>query len=404
MSADIPTMLLMIIVTSTVMAGSVLTVAWGQSAPGLARWAAALLVQALAYVLLALRGKVPDAYSVVLGNVLLSVSFAVMLAAVCRFQGRGASHWLLWPPVLLALAISTLRIDDLQARMVYGSALLAAQAIVVVAALLDRRHGSVGRGAVLVIGALVLAASMLILRAASTAAGWVAIDSLQDRNMLQTISFMTSLAAAQATSIGFVFMTKERADETNRIMATQDALTGIANRRTIIGALERDMLRALRNRQPLSLLMIDIDHFKTINDVYGHLAGDRVLCAVVDAIRERVRAQDLIGRYGGEEFMVLLPETALDGGRQVAEKLRQGIADTPCLIDGQPVSVTVSIGLYGGYVLAEDSWDHLIHEADRALYRAKEQGRNRFEIAAGPQEPGPVRISGFAELAQRKAA
>jgi diguanylate cyclase (GGDEF)-like protein len=405
MNADIPTMLLMIIVTALVMAGSVYVVAWGQPAEGLRRWAGALLVHAFGFTLVALRTRIPDIYSVVLGNALLSASFALMLTAVCQYQARRASLWLTVTPVVLVLGLYTVLLTDQPRRVIYGGLLFAAQIGLVMAALLDRRRGEAGRGATLIVAALGLVTVMLIVRATSTAAGLVRMDSLTDRNMVQTVSFMMGLMATLATSIGFVFMIKERADEKNRIMASQDALTGAANRRTVIAALDRDMTRSMRNLQPLSVLMIDIDHFKTINDVYGHLAGDRVLCGVVDALRERTRAQDMVGRYGGEEFMVLLPDTWAEGARQLAEKLRQGVADTVFDIGGKRVSVTVSIGVCGGAITADDTWDHLIHEADAALYRAKEAGRNRVEVAfeALPQTP-PAIASRPADLGLRRVA
>jgi diguanylate cyclase (GGDEF)-like protein len=389
MNADIPTMLLMIIVTAVVMAGSVFIVAWGQPAEGLRRWAAALLVHALGFILVALRGRIPDLYSVVVANGLLSTSFALMFAAVCQYQARRASPWLTVSPVLFTLAAYGVLIDDQPGRVILSGVVYSAQIVLVIATLLDRRHGRIGRGAFLIVAALGLVTLMLIVRSSSTAAGWVRMDSLTVRSTVQTISFMMSLVAALATSIGFVFMIKERADEKNRVMASQDPLTGAANRRSIIGALDRDMTRAMRNRQPLSVLMIDIDHFKTVNDVYGHLAGDRVLRGVVDVLLDRVRAQDMVGRYGGEEFMVLLPDTWLEGARQVAEKLRQGVAGKVHEIEGQRVSVTVSIGVCGGAIGSHETWDHLIQEADAALYRAKEGGRNRVEVAEDvlPQTP-----------------
>jgi diguanylate cyclase (GGDEF)-like protein len=399
-------MLLMITVTALVMGGSVFVVAWGQPAEGLRRWAAALLVHSLAFCLVALRGSIPELYSVVLGNALLSASFSLMFTAVCQYQRRAASLWLTVTPVVLIVILYAQLLPDQRARVIYGGMLFTLQIGAVIAALLDRRHGRIGRGAVLIVAALSLVVLMLVVRATTTAAGLIRMDTLTERNTVQTISFMMALMAALATSIGFVFMIKERADHKNRIMAMQDPLTGAANRRTIIGALDRDMTRAVRSREPLALLMIDIDHFKTINDVYGHLAGDRVLCGVVDVLGQRVRAQDMVGRYGGEEFMVLAPSTSLEGARQLAEKLRQGVADTRFELQGQPVGVTVSIGLCAGYIAADDTWDRLIDEADAALYRAKEAGRNRVEAAtdALPQKPPVSAASRPVDLELRRAA
>lgn len=399
-------MLLMITVTALVMGGSVFVVAWGQPAEGLRRWAGALLVHSLAFCLVALRGRVPELYSVVLGNALLSASFALMLTAVCQYQRRSANQWLVWLPVALIVLLYSQLLTDQRARVIYGGLLFTVQIVAVIAALLNRRHGPIGRGAVLIVAALSLVVLMLVVRASTTAAGLIRMESLHERNTVQTISFMMALMAALATSIGFVFMIKERADEKNRVMAMQDPLTGAANRRTIISALDRDMTRAVRSREPLALLLLDIDHFKTINDVYGHLAGDRVLCGVVQVLGDRVRAQDMVGRYGGEEFMVLAPATSLDGARQLAEKLRQGVADASFDLQGQQVGVTISIGLCAGYIAADDTWDRLIDEADAALYRAKEGGRNRVEVAADalPQERPSAAATRPVDLELRRVA
>ncbi|MBW8463216.1 GGDEF domain-containing protein, partial [Acidovorax sp.] len=154
------------------------------------------------------------------------------------------------------------------------------------------------------------------------------------------------------------------------------------------------------------LMMVDIDHFKRVNDRYGHPAGDQVLCSVVDVLRGRVRAQDLVGRYGGEEFMVVLPDTALLGAEQLARELCRAVAESRCRIGsteggsdtrsepgGTSIAVTVSIGVFGGRLESGDSWDMLIAAADRALYQAKENGRNRVEVATGLRRPSAQRAA-----------
>ena len=198
---------------------------------------------------------------------------------------------------------------------------------------------------------------------------------------MQTLTFVATLAVSLVASMGFVFMSKERADETNRRLAALDELTGVANRRFIIAALDRDVGRAVRTRESMALMMVDIDHFKRINDTHGHLAGDQVLRHVVDVIRNRIRSQDIVGRYGGEEFLVVLADTSAQGALQVAEQLRAAIEGAHYVCAGESLSVSVSIGVFGGRLEAGDSWDQLIHAADMALYRAKQMGRNRVEMA-----------------------
>ncbi len=159
--------------------------------------------------------------------------------------------------------------------------------------------------------------------------------------------------------------------------AMVDALTGLYNRRWLEDALPRFVKRYARDQQALSLLMLDVDHFKSFNDRYGHPAGDAVLVAVAKALREHIRPMDHVARYGGEEFVVLLPDTGDPGARQVAERLRDAVSRTPVHApDGQPLPpVTVSIG--GASLAANQRGTDLLTIADGRLYESKKNGRNR---------------------------
>ena len=390
MAAHVPTLLAMIIVSSLMMAASMAVVGWGRRRDGLARWAAALLVNAIGHALIVLRGVAPDVLSVVAGNVLLSCVFVGMIAAIYQFQGR-AVRWplLLAPPVLVA-GVVTVLVDNFAARVSFVSLVIGLQAVWTLVAALERRHATVGRGQWLLVAGLGLEAAVLGGRALLALSTSDAATGILQGSALQTLTFMGTFSVVLISSMGFVFMARDRADENNRIMAAVDPLTGVANRRSLIAALDRDVSRAVRTREPIALMMVDIDHFKRVNDRYGHPAGDQVLCHVVHVLRERVRAQDLVGRYGGEEFMVLLPDTALLGAEQLARELCRAVAESRCRIraadgteatEGANIAVTVSIGVFGGRLEPGDSWDLLIAAADRALYEAKENGRNRVEVA-----------------------
>lgn len=160
-------------------------------------------------------------------------------------------------------------------------------------------------------------------------------------------------------------------------MAHTDFLTGLMNRRALLEAAAGELARARRYGSTVSVLMIDIDHFKAINDTLGHKAGDAVLQRLAGTIRQTLREVDLIGRWGGEEFVALLPETATTRAYEVAERVRQTIAETEMRNhDTPPVSLTVSVGL-ATLDHADETIDTLIARADAALYQAKEGGRNR---------------------------
>jgi diguanylate cyclase (GGDEF)-like protein len=159
--------------------------------------------------------------------------------------------------------------------------------------------------------------------------------------------------------------------------AQTDALTGLGNRLWMRTMFEREVTRTLHSHKTLCLMMVDVDNFKTFNDQYGHIAGDSVLVAVAAALREYLRPTDLIARFGGDEFAVLLPDLQIDQARQTAERIRQQIAglSPPSLA----TAVTVSIGLADR--TDNDDVATLVQRADAAMYDAKEAGRNRVAVA-----------------------
>ncbi len=161
-----------------------------------------------------------------------------------------------------------------------------------------------------------------------------------------------------------------------RDIAHTDSLTGLATRQRLFELAHREVERSHRHERPLSLLMIDVDHFKRINDRHGHAAGDDALRALTRACNEVLRESDFMGRTGGEEFAVVLPETGLEGAKQIAERLLATVReiDLPNLSPGEPLTISI-----GGAVLASgENLDRLMRRADRRLYEAKAAGRDRF--------------------------
>ena len=163
-------------------------------------------------------------------------------------------------------------------------------------------------------------------------------------------------------------------------LATTDGLTGLKNRRYFMETASQEFERARRYQTPLSLLMLDADHFKSVNDRYGHHIGDEVLKALARNGRRQLREVDLFARLGGEEFAMLLPQTDLNAARTVAERVRQNIAAQPVAAEENTVYFTISIGL-AQLEASTTSLDDLLRQADDALYQAKENGRNRVEPA-----------------------
>lgn len=170
---------------------------------------------------------------------------------------------------------------------------------------------------------------------------------------------------------------EKRLEEQLRTLSTTDGLTGLYNRRFLDEALTTEFHRSLRTHGPLSVIMIDVDHFKKFNDAHGHDQGDRVLQAVAKAMRGALRKYDLPCRYGGEEFLAILPNTGVDGAFAVAERFRLDIE--AMVVDG--LKVTASLGIASFPAVTVESPSELIERADQALYRSKEGGRNRSTIA-----------------------
>lgn len=157
-------------------------------------------------------------------------------------------------------------------------------------------------------------------------------------------------------------------------LSLRDALTGLANRRHFRAVLEREIDRVARTGESALLLVLDIDHFKHVNDTYGHAAGDKVLRIVAQALAKQLRSSDFIARYGGEEFVMILPGTAIDNGTTLANRMRELVARIGFHFSGKPLVITISCGIT--QLRAGDDPGSVFERADRALYRAKEGGRN----------------------------
>ena len=157
--------------------------------------------------------------------------------------------------------------------------------------------------------------------------------------------------------------------------AQQDPLTGVYNRFAMESNFSREIELAKRNQTPLSMIVLDVDFFKQVNDTHGHAIGDCVLKHLTACVKECARTSDMLFRYGGEEFILLLNNTDSTGTKQLAERIRQTVADTPCICKGQSISITVSMGISG--FTENDTHGSFFERADKALYEAKATGRNK---------------------------
>ncbi len=196
--------------------------------------------------------------------------------------------------------------------------------------------------------------------------------------------FRKTLLNENNKNVGSVYFIQDVSKQKEMIqalndMANYDSLTQIYNRRRLMVEAEKELLRARRYGHFISVLMIDIDHFKAINDRHGHLAGDEVLKALAKACKDRIRATDILGRFGGEEFLIILPEANKENAIKAAEDLKECIANLEILLKNEIVKITLSIGIETAIIVEGNfSVDKLINNADMALYNAKKNGRNQI--------------------------
>lgn len=245
------------------------------------------------------------------------------------------------------------------------------------------RHGSVAKESCRFVGGLfsVNALFFLVHGTLVTPTGGPADLA---REAIHAVACAEVLVLLIGWNFGFVMMAMQRYLQLAADLATHDDLTGVLNRRAFGEKVRYHIKLAERGKTSLSVLAMDLDHFKRVNDTYGHRAGDEVLKAFVRATQSCLRAADQFGRVGGEEFLVLLPATTASGALALAERLRETLAGTPITYRGESIRVTVSIGV-AEFDRHVHGFETLLEAADGALYRAKHLGRNRVEVA--PNEP-----------------
>ncbi len=385
MQAHTPTMFLMLLMASATLTIAAAVAVRFKERNGMLFWALAMVAQTASYMLLSLRGHLSDGITVYGANLLLSVSIALFVEGLFEFQQRRPPRWLVWSPVLVLAVFFAFLVDRVAERILLSAAIAIVQCAQVLSVLWERRRELAGRGKYTLAFGWVMLMGMYGYRGIATAQHMGEVSFLVVANpRIQAITYLLVSMCLIVISLGLVIMLKEQADARNRDMAMRDELTGLTNRRFLLESLHQNLALAQRAEQPLTVLMIDIDHFKRVNDTFGHLSGDLVLKKLASTLISRVRDQDIIGRLGGEEFLVILPDTATEGACQLAEDLRACIEATPFFgEDGTLIPVTISIGLYERKQRTRQRSDDMIGGADQALYRAKENGRNRVEVFPG---------------------
>ncbi|MBV8123025.1 MAG: GGDEF domain-containing protein [Burkholderiaceae bacterium] len=345
------------------------------SVGGLALWGVAPLLALVSTVFYGLEGSAAPVVVLLGGNGMLLACATVMMAGTQRFYGETV-RWRPWSAVGLASLGGTLIFfqawPDYRWRLLIFT--LGMSVICGAHTWLLWRRGS-GFAARLAFAAMLSQTAILLLRAASTF--WI------DQATTRRFDTVSTLHTVYLASYGFVMilvlvaaqlMAAERVRAEFEHMATHDGLTGLLNRNRLLQLGDAELSRWRRYAQPFAILLIDIDHFKRINDTLGHLAGDRALVRCARTLSQSLRACDRLARFGGEEFMALLPATDAPAALALAERLRAMLERLPAEPDGPACTASVGVTV----VRATDtSLTGLIARADAALYQAKAAGRNR---------------------------
>lgn len=359
--------------------------------PGLRglRWFGWAFASASLGIVFLLQYGLPEPYAVFVGR-LLTLGAAVLLTqGVAEFISP-RSNSLAFGAALLAIfaAVDSWLLSQpnhqVGAIIAFGVA-FAAQLLTAILMLLDHKEAgerAASRStAALLAGVALLSLTRALIAPLEAAGGLVLNATLLFSGVVLYMIFSAGLA------FGFVWMITARLRNQLELQAQTDALTGVLNRRALEMAADRDISACRRRGTPLALLAIDLDHFKRLNDTYGHAAGDAMLAASSRLLQRSLRSTDLLARFGGEEFIAVLPDR--DGNRalEIAERLRSKLEELQVPFEGQMLRVTASFGVAS---LSDpgDSWADMQRRADRALYAAKQGGRNCIRVAAAASAAG----------------
>jgi diguanylate cyclase (GGDEF)-like protein len=350
--------------------------------PGVHTWALANGSAILALLLFAARGQALSLLSIELANGLLALSIAAQHAGFCQFLKRRIPLAALGAGLLgLIAAIAWFHYahDDIGKRVVAASLFHCAVCFAIGIVILRSQAQARSRYAYHFTAAvaLLLAGGHLV-RAAAQLFSVPTQQALLAPTLANLFFLSIGTLVLPVLTIGAVMMVHERMLAQAEDMANRDYLTGAWNRRALFRFAEREMQRERRAHRPLSLLVLDVDHFKRINDTYGHAQGDRVLVDLVRQVGATVRGFDFFARLGGEEFALLLPEADAEAALHAAQRLQLGLQRSLPAENGA-VSYTVSIGV--AMLRDDESFSSLLGRADAALYAAKEAGRNRVHTA-----------------------
>ncbi|WP_339843436.1 GGDEF domain-containing protein [uncultured Halopseudomonas sp.] len=398
MIAHTPTIFASVAWVALIMAFCLLVVGRFNQRDGMLTVGAGLLAHALAYVCFTLFGHASLWLTYAVPNSLLSVAVAFYTASIFRIVDHRVPWLWLFSLPLCQIVLLTVLLNTLEPRTLVASGILMIQcAFLIRWASHFAQPG--GRAHILLIVGAGISLIGVLIRVVSIVGGNAPEMRYDVSNLRQSISISIGTVTVMMLSLGLVLMSKERSEVALKHLALRDALTGIPNRRAILEELEQEVERARRTETGLAIVIIDLDHFKNVNDQYGHLAGDEVLRHCVEQMKKRLRMTDSLGRYGGEEFLLIMPGATEEGAMSAVEELRQTISDNHTTFGELSIHQSFSAGVWVGLPGAKDNCNSLIAYADTALYECKAAGRNTVRLAGG--KPAEASITGISASLNR---
>lgn len=345
-------------------------------------WGYGMLTLAAGMAGIALRGVLPDLVSVMLANALILGSFLFILRSVSPGRGQGASAfgWSVVAASVLLLSYASYLQSGVRIRIVILSMAMAILVVQPVLALIAPPRTN--RRAKFFTAACLGGIGLTMLVRAGLTTQWGSHADFLGPDFVQFASVLLFGVFGVLSTLGVMWIEIEKLRADLARLAMVDPLTETLNRRAFMLEYERELSRCMREKTGLALAIFDIDHFKDVNDTYGHLVGDQVLRRVADTLRASLRGHDVLGRYGGEEFALLMPGADTTAAMVGTERARLAVGEKP--IEAGPVSIpiTASAGVAAFGVNGSD-WESLLRSADAALYEAKRGGRNRAVAAHG---------------------
>ncbi|HYC34952.1 MAG TPA: GGDEF domain-containing protein [Usitatibacter sp.] len=373
---DLRTLLLLLAAADMMLAASLWLGASHRSRDGMSHWAGSLVVRALGVGLLAWQGSQAGG-ALAIGTALLALSMTLQAGALLAYDNKSLPAWV-HTAVIAAIAVPFQLLEQDRASGVLFGGIVFGTLLLGIAGIGAQLHApAASRARAIVVASFAAAGLACFFRGVGA---MVVADPLSGFRVpmgFAAATFIFAFAAAVAASFGFLLLHRERAEGEARRLATIDPLTGCYNRTTFHEIAERELSRARRAGQPLSIVMLDIDHFRAINEQHGHRVGDEVLRKFGDLVRSALRQEDMVVRFGGEEFLVMLPDVPGPGAVVVAGRIRRYVANEPIEAAGHKFAVTVSLGVAARLDEGPESIDTLLDRADSALRLAKERGRNR---------------------------